>query len=67
MNRFQFFVAEREGFEPPGPLEVQRFSRPPRSTAPASLHAIGQCAQKPSKGNDSFYFFEKNLYWNKSK
>ena len=30
-------MAEREGFEPPVPVRVQRFSRPPRSTAPASL------------------------------
>jgi uncharacterized protein len=25
-------MAEREGFEPPGPLRAQRFSRPPQST-----------------------------------
>ena len=30
-------LAERGGFEPPEPIRVQRFSRPPRSTAPASL------------------------------
>jgi hypothetical protein len=30
-------VAEREGFEPSVPIRVQRFSRPPRSTAPAPL------------------------------
>jgi hypothetical protein len=30
-------VAERVGFEPTVRLRVQRFSRPPRSTAPASL------------------------------
>lgn len=29
--------AEREGFEPPAPVRVQRFSRPPRSTTPASF------------------------------
>jgi hypothetical protein len=29
--------AEREGFEPPVPVRAQRFSRPPRSTTPASL------------------------------
>ena len=29
--------AEKEGFEPPVPVRVQRFSRPPRSTTPAFL------------------------------
>ena len=29
---------EREGFEPPVPLRVQRFSRPPLSTAQPPLH-----------------------------
>ena len=33
-------MAEREGFEPPVPVKIQRFSRPPRSTALASLHSI---------------------------
>ena len=32
-------MAEREGFEPSVPLRIQRFSRPPRSTALASLHS----------------------------
>ena len=32
-----FRMAEREGFEPSVPVRVQRFSRPPRSTAPAPL------------------------------
>jgi hypothetical protein len=31
--------AEGEGFEPSGRLHAQRFSRPPRSTAPAPLLA----------------------------
>ena len=31
-------MAEGVGFEPTVRLHVQRFSRPPRSTAPASLH-----------------------------
>jgi hypothetical protein len=30
-------MAEGEGFEPPVPVKVQRFSRPPVSTAHASL------------------------------
>ena len=33
-------LAERGGFEPPEPIRVQRFSRPPRSTAPASLRSF---------------------------
>ena len=32
-----FQRSERQGFEPWGPLRAQRFSRPPRSTAPAPL------------------------------
>ena len=32
-----FFSAEREGFEPSVPVRVQRFSRPSRSTTPASF------------------------------
>lgn len=31
------FSAEREGFEPSVPVRVQRFSRPSRSTTPASF------------------------------
>ena len=31
-------LAERQGFEPWVPVKAQRFSRPPRSTAPAPLH-----------------------------
>ena|GEM_PF-3919096 len=33
-------MAERGGFEPPVPVRAQRFSRPPRSTTPAPLHAM---------------------------
>ncbi len=33
----EWFVAEREGFEPSERLRAQRFSRPPRSTTPAPL------------------------------
>jgi hypothetical protein len=32
-----YLLAERQGFEPWVPIRVQRFSRPPRSTAPAPL------------------------------
>ncbi len=32
------FLAERQGFEPWVPVRVQRFSRPSRSTTPASFH-----------------------------
>lgn len=31
-------MAESQGFEPWVPVKVQRFSRPSRSTAPATLH-----------------------------
>ena len=34
-------VAERVGFEPTVGLHLQRFSRPPRSTTPAPLRALG--------------------------
>ena len=33
----RFLLAEREGFEPSVPVRVQRFSRPSRSTTPASF------------------------------
>lgn len=39
-------VAERKGFEPLVPVRVQRFSRPPHSTALASLRIIGECKSK---------------------
>ncbi len=32
--------AEREGFEPSVPVRVQRFSRPSRSTTPASFPVV---------------------------
>lgn len=35
-------IAERKGFEPLVPAWVQRFSRPPRSTTPASLQMTVQ-------------------------
>jgi hypothetical protein len=34
-------MAEGEGFEPPLPFRVKRFSRPPVSTAHTSLRVIG--------------------------
>lgn len=33
-------MAESQGFEPWVPVKAQRFSRPSRSTAPATLHTI---------------------------
>ena len=40
----QPFIAERQGFEPWVPVRVQRFSRPSRSTAPASVRwAVLRC------------------------
>jgi hypothetical protein len=58
-------MAEGEGFEPPLPVRVKRFSRPPVSTAHTSLRewqvhihhsdAAGQskreCCRRPRKGN----------------
>ena len=41
------FCAERQGFEPWVPVRAQRFSRPPRSTTPASL--LGCCGCKVSQ------------------
>ena len=43
--RFRTFFAERQGFEPWVPARAQRFSRPPRSTTPASFrisHAVAR-------------------------
>src|SRR5271167_2386431 len=37
-------MAEGEGFEPPVPFQVQRFSRPPVSTAHTSLRRGGCCS-----------------------
>ena len=34
------YMAEGEGFEPPVPFRVQRFSRPPVSTAHTSLRTF---------------------------
>lgn len=34
------FSAEGQGFEPWVPVREQRFSRPPRSTTPASFHGV---------------------------
>ena len=52
-SQFCSELAEREGFEPSVPIRVQRFSRPPRSTAPAPLlrddHQTGQLAASPSR------------------
>ena len=51
----------REGdSNPRNPKRVQRFSRPPRSTAPASLR-VSYLFFRAGKGNQ-FYFLEKNLY-----
>jgi hypothetical protein len=37
-------MAEGEGFEPPLPVKVKRFSRPPVSTAHTSLRVRGDAA-----------------------
>lgn len=46
-------MAEGVGFEPTVRLHVQRFSRPPRSTAPASLRWLAAIAKRRErcKGN----------------
>lgn len=44
------FEAERQGFEPWVPVRVQRFSRPSRSTTPASFPVVFDSAQ-------NYYFF----------
>ncbi len=38
--RYAPSIAEKEGFEPPVPVTVQRFSRPPHSTTLPSLQNI---------------------------
>ncbi len=48
-SQFCSEVAEREGFEPSVPIRVQRFSRPPRSTAPAPLRAAAAYRPVPPK------------------
>ena len=49
MAAFTVKVAEREGFEPSVPRRGQRFSRPPRSTTPASLQSFEIKYQKSSQ------------------
>ena len=39
---YSFLSAERQGFEPWVPVRVQRFSRPSRSTTPASFLSVVQ-------------------------
>lgn len=46
-------MAERQGFEPWGRLRAQRFSRPPRSTAPAPLRERVHGPPKSSAGRRS--------------
>jgi hypothetical protein len=45
-------LAERQGFEPWDPVKGQRFSRPPRSTAPASLRlgVVGRIVLEVAQG-----------------
>jgi hypothetical protein len=46
-------MAERQGFEPWGRLRAQRFSRPPRSTAPAPLRERVHGPPRSSAGRRS--------------
>ena len=43
------WCAEREGFEPSVPVRGQRFSRPPRSTTPASLRHMIRMWSDPQR------------------
>src|SRR5690606_5160526 len=55
-------IAEREGFEPSVRLLGQRFSRPPRSTAPASLprsHILHENCNRPAVKAAQFSRFDK--------
>jgi hypothetical protein len=45
-------LAEGEGFEPPGPFPVQRFSRPPPSTTRPSLRGIETLIVRVSAARD---------------
>ena len=57
MLMYMFVVmAEGEGFEPPVPLPVQRFSKPSHSTALAALHIIDNI----DKDNKISYFLLLN-------
>ena len=51
------FFAERQGFEPWVPVRVQRFSRPSRSTTPASF--LGFCTAKVQKFFVMAKFFQQ--------
>ena len=58
--------AERQGFEPWVPARAQRFSRPPRSTTPASF--LGFCAAKVRRvfGLSKFlgdFFCPDPIFW----
>ena len=48
------FIAERQGFEPWVPVRVQRFSRPSRSTTPASflVQSAGRHQANPAIQSD---------------
>ena len=59
----EWFVAERQGFEPWVPVKGQRFSRPPRSTTPAPLRGADGAHnrvfvpwQPPNRNRSAFAF-----------
>ena len=78
-HRFRVWVihnfAERGGFEPPVPARAQRFSRPPRSTTPASLQEwyknstfhknafVQFISYSIWAGKNQFYSGEYNYIW----
>src|SRR5579862_4876387 len=56
-------MAEREGFEPPLPFRVKRFSRPPVSTAHTSLRMTGMNSLAVA---ESYVFFNMRSEWGSS-
>ena len=64
MVEFNLQVAEREGFEPSVPVRGQRFSRPPRSTTPASLQTFDIKYQKVIPKVQKCTFTKAYICWN---
>lgn len=71
LDRAKPLSAERQGFEPWVPVRVQRFSRPSRSTTPASFLVLWLCGCKGNEkkeisiriGYDFFIFFVVFLFF----
>ena len=56
-----YAMAEREGFEPSVRITVQRFSRPSRSTTPASFQVGCKFSHIFWNDEKKLHFFPKNL------